>query len=243
MHQSPQVSSASAEQTLEELKDQLGKAKDNMDGPLMGEIEAKIKTFQAQEEAKLEEKPSAMEAVHTAVASGNPEAIAEAQAVADEKYIVDPELHDAHVERRNEEMRNNFLKSLAENTPDRTASFRRIAGRVSDLIKEEPNYSSKIQEVRDREASRILGAIEDARERIEDNCIPAPESLERAAKAFGTNVEDMKTRAFQAIRDKLSGGDSDLAIFDVLTSSESVENKKEALRKLTSKPVTNPGNY
>lgn len=261
-NQAPTSGNESQAPTLEDkikvIDDQIEEAHMTFDDALVTKLQAEKAVLESQGVAQVinpEENPGSALRAAQKDPSTPPEEIVALDAAASAKFDVTPKvstetvqeefpiLQDAHVERRKEEIRNNFLKSLAENTPDRTNSFKKIASNVLTLISEEPNYEFKIQEVRDEKAKKILYAIDGAKERIEDNCLPNPEYLEEVAKAFGTDTEDIKAKSYQAIRNRLSDGDFNPAIFNTLISSDSVENKKESLRKLISKSATNPGNY
>jgi uncharacterized coiled-coil protein SlyX len=238
------------EATLEELNAQLEEAQATMDGAKMGEIEEKIKALEtknktAAEAVNPETNPGSVLLAAKGDPSTPPEELAQLQAAADAKHLIakpeeTPILHDAHVEQKNTEIRRQFLESGS--LPDRTVSFKNIAGKILKLISEEPNYAYNTNEIKEKKAKDILSALDEVQHSFEWSALPDPEFLNEAAKSFGVSVEEMRAKAYEQIKVKAVAGGFDANVFDILISSDPAEVKKEKLQKATSKPVNN-ANY
>ncbi len=231
------------------IDDQIEEAHMTFDDALVAKLQAEKDGLELQEKAKQEEDASKPQSVAEVVKEGDPVKLAELDdrfAVAQPASVVieeSPVLQDAHVERRNEEIRNKFMESIISNAPYRVGDFKKIANKILNAISEEPSYTFKTDSFKSEKQKEILDIIQDSSDNLDFNCLPNEDFMNEAARAFGSKVEDMRGKVYQAIKEKAVEGGFNADVFDVLVSSDSAEIKKDKIRKLTSAQNVNPGNY
>lgn len=253
MNETPPQQESTASQ-IAKLRTLQEEAEATFDGEKAGEIVKQIKALEsAIPKVGAEESPSVMVRLREAQKEGNPDDVVAVQAEADAFYATPkpsevphpetaPVLHDAHVELKNETLRNDFLDT--DKFTHFAGSFYKISNSVLERIVKEPEVTSyKTQDFKDEERRKILSDINELPERFEWNCIPGQEGLAMYARAFGISDEEMKAKAFQRLKEPFVQKGFKAELFDVLISTEDAESKRQKIVELISKPSTNPGNY
>lgn len=260
-NQAPSTGTESKEPTLEDkikaIDDQIEEAHMTFDDALVKKLQAEKAGLESQEKAKQDAVTTQPKTVAEIVKEGDP---VELKKLDDRFAVVQPAslvaepaqeipsvvgevpiLQDAHVERRNEEIRNKFMEGLKSRAPERAGSFKNISRSVLDLISED--FSFKSEAYKADKVKSITEAITRSADRFDNNCLPNSDYLEKAAKAFGTSVEDLEDKTYQSIKEVLVAENFNPDVFDTLVSSDSAEEKMSKLKKLTSKSSSSNDNY